>query len=646
VAIARRKDSHASASAKHPASSGLRQGSDQRPDPLIAMKRPVRLWFPGRKTTILLGVALAVALSLALFDWNWLRPSLERHLSENSGRAVNIGDLEVELGFSFEPTVRLRRVYVENAQWAHSKRPMAVLGEVSYTFPIQTLWDEKRVVTRMVLKDAELDLEWLPDGLRNWRLRDPDYRGPTRYKVRTFETHRTRIHFARPGIDLEFVATSAPADSGASVAKPDPNLPARIDFSGKYRGVAFAGAVLTSDALTIQQTGRSFPVRGHLTSGKTRIDGEAMVADLLKRSAIDARLRIAGPSLATLQPFVDLPLPSRPYRAEGRLRKDDNHYAFEQLQAKIGATDFAGELSYRDDRDAEESGRPMLRATLRSESADLADLGIVGQPAEKQHGSERMFPRSALGAERIKAIDAHVSFVARKFKSAAMPVLESLRFTADLEDGVLNVKPIDLGLAGGHAIGAITLDAKREPPSSRMAVDVRGVRLDQLMPALASTGLSSGSVSANVQLSGRGNSIAAIAGSATGSMSAKVVGARISNLLDAKLGRNFGKILRLTISGDRAIGVHCAAIAFDFNNGLGQSRAILFDTEQTRFDGNGTINLRDETLEVLLDPTHKKPGIFSLPSSVRVQGPLNRLDFGIDKSARPRALADQRHVQC
>ena len=80
------------------------------------MKRPVRLWVPGRKTTLLLGVALAVALSLALFDWNWLRPSLERHLSENSGRAVNIGDLQVELGFSVEPTVRLRRVYVENAR--------------------------------------------------------------------------------------------------------------------------------------------------------------------------------------------------------------------------------------------------------------------------------------------------------------------------------------------------------------------------------------------------------------------------------------------------------------------------------------------------------------------------------------------------
>ena len=158
--------------------------------------------------------------------------------------------------------------------------------------------------------------------------------------------------------------------------------------------------------------------------------------------------------------------------------------------------------------------------------------------------------------------------------------------------------------------------------------------------------MSSGSVSANVQLSGRGNSIAAIAGNATGSMSLNMVGGRISNLLDAKLGLNLGKMLRLTISGDRAIDVHCAAIAFDFNNGLGKSRAILLDTEQTRIEGNGTMNLRDETLDVLLDPTQKNPGLFSLHSAIRVKGPLKHPVFALDKNAGPRTAAHEKHVQC
>ncbi|MEK6245592.1 MAG: AsmA family protein [Pseudomonadota bacterium] len=614
------------------------------------MKRWFRPPVLGLKTKILLGVGLAVALTLAVFDWNWLRPWLERHLSENSQRVVTIGDLEVELGFSFEPTVRLRSVYIENAPWADTKRPMAVAGEASFTFALNTLWDERRVVSRIVLKDAEVDLEWLPDGLRNWRLREPDYRGPGRYKVLALETHRTSIRFARPGIDLDVVGASTRATQaepgGESVAPPAPALSTRIDFNGKYRGAAFAGAVLTSELLTLQETGRSFPLQGHMTFGKTRFDADGTVADLLKRTAIDARIRASGPSLAALRPFFDVHFVSHPYRADARLRKNDNDYAVEQLQAKIGATDIAGELSYRDGKDGEGSGRPLLRATLRSESADLADLGVVGRPAAKEAGAERMFPRNALGAESIKTIDAHVSFVARKLKSAAMPALESLKFSADLDDGILQLKPIDLGVAGGHAIGAITFDAKREPPSSQMAIDFRGVRLDQLLPALASKGVSPGAVSANLKLSGRGNSIAAIAGNASGSMSMKMAGGRISNLLDAKLGLNLGKMLRLTISGDRAIDVHCAAIAFDFNNGLGKSRAILLDTEQTRIDGNGTMNLRDETLDVLLYPTQKKPGLFSLHSAFRVQGALQRPVFALDKNAAPRTVADQKHVQC
>lgn len=614
------------------------------------MKLRFHLPVPGRKTKILLGVVLAVALTLALFDWNWVRPSVERYLSEKSHRKVKIGDLDVALGFIFEPTVRLRNVYIENAPWADSKRPMAEAGEMSFTFVLRTLWDERRVVSKIVLKDADLDLEWLPDGLRNWRLREPDYRGPGRYKVLTLETHRTRIRFDRQEIGLDVVGKSTPATGeetgGASVAQPDPALTTRIDFDGKFRGAAFAGAVLTSDLLTLQETGRSFPLRGHVSSGKTRVDADGTFADVFKRSAIDATVRIAGESVDKLRPFVDVHFASRPFRADARLRKDVNNYAFDHLQAKIGATDFAGELSYRGETDGEENARAVLRATLRSESADLADLGVAGGSAAKEAGAERVFPGGALGAERIRSIDAHVSFSARKLKSVGMPALDSLKFSADLDDGILNVKPVDLGFAGGHAIGAITLDAKREPASSRVALELRGIRLEQLLPVLAANGVSSGPVSGNVQLSGRGNSIAAIAGNATGSWSLNMVGGRISNLADAKLGLNVGKMLRLKISGDRSIDIHCAVIAFDFTNGLGKSRAILLDTEQTHIEGNGTLNLREESLDVLLEPTQKKQGLFSLDSAIRVHGPLKHPVVALDKNAGARTAARETHIQC
>ena len=140
--------------------------------------------FPGfsRTTGVLLGILVALGVVGALFDWNWFRHPLERYLSESSHREVRIGDLHVDLGWSLEPTVRVRDVFIENASWA-DKRPAAVAGEASFTFSLKSLWEGRPVISRLVLMDAQLDLERQADGLRNWRLRHPEDRGPGQIKV-------------------------------------------------------------------------------------------------------------------------------------------------------------------------------------------------------------------------------------------------------------------------------------------------------------------------------------------------------------------------------------------------------------------------------------------------------------------------------
>jgi len=106
---------------------------------------------------ILLGLGIAIVLVTALFDWNWLRHPVERYLMDRSNREVRIGDLHVDLGWSLEPTVRLRDVYIENAPWA-DKRPAAVAGQASFSFSLKSLWEGRPVISRLVLIDADIDL--------------------------------------------------------------------------------------------------------------------------------------------------------------------------------------------------------------------------------------------------------------------------------------------------------------------------------------------------------------------------------------------------------------------------------------------------------------------------------------------------------
>ena len=106
-------------------------------------------------------------------------------------------------------------------------------------------------------------------------------------------------------------------------------------------------------------------------------------------------------------------------------------------------------------------------------------------------------------------------------------------------------------------------------------------------------------------------------------------GGDISNLLDAKLALNGGKILRLLLTGDGAIGINSAVASFDFDKGLGSSKTILLDTEQTHTEGAGILDLRNETFDVLLTPHPKKPGIFPLGSSIRAHGSFRQPTFSL-----------------
>ncbi len=599
-----------------------------------------RLPRPGTKTKILLGLFIVPVIVVALFDWNWFRHPLERYLFDRSHREVRIGDLHVDFGWSLEPTVRLRNVYIENAPWA-DKRPAAVAGQASFTFSLKSLWEGQPVISRLVLIDADIDLERQADGLRNWRLRNPDNRAQGKVKVMRLEAQRTRIRFVRRDIDFEVVAASSPMDLAETTH--DAVLSTRIGFEGEFQGVRFSGEAMTGERLTLLDTGEDFPLRGHASAGKSRLDVDGSMADLFRPSATDAKVLLAGPSLSELGSLMRFALPaSRPYEVEARLRQTKDEYSFTALRAKVGGTDLAGEVSFN-----QAAEPPLLRAALRSEAADLSDFGSLlglghargrdgatsaaaGRAENEPGGSGRIFPSGKINLKHLSALDAHVSLDARKLTASDLPVLESLRFSAVLEDRILILKPIHVGLAGGNVTGWLTLDGQQQSATAQAKLELQGIRLEKLLATLTGAPFSVGSIAARLDLRGHGASVATILGAASGTLSLTMDGGRISNLLDAKLGLNGGKVLRLLIGGDRGIAINSVDVAFDFDKGLGTSANISVDTAQTSVAGAGNINLRDETVDLLLTPQQKKPGIFSLrSSSIHVDGSFRHPKFAI-----------------
>ena len=101
---------------------------------------------------------------------------------------------------------------------------------------------------------------------------------------------------------------------------------------------------------------------------------------------------------------------------------------------------------------------------------------------------------------------------------------------------------------------------------------------------------------------GTGNSIADLAAKADGQLQAVVSPGQISNLLDALSGLNGGKVIALLLGGDKPIAVNCGAAAFVVEDGQARSQLLVVDTDDTRIEGEGHIDLARERLDLTIAP--------------------------------------------
>ena len=58
----------------------------------------------------------------------------------------------------------------------------------------------------------------------------------------------------------------------------------------------------------------------------------------------------------------------------------------------------------------------------------------------------------------------------------------------------------------------------------------------------------------------------------------------------------------------------------------------MLDTDQTHTEGKGTVNLRNETVDVVLTPHPKKTAVFALRSSIQLRGPIKKPVISLAKN--------------
>lgn len=607
----------------------------------------------------LIGLAallLTLVLVVIFFPWDWLRGPINRYVSEQLGRRFEITrHLSVDLGRT--STVRADGIEFANPEWA--REPYLVKANAAeFDIRLWPLLFGKVELPRIALMEPQIGLQQEPDGRRTWALsRDTSDAGSSP-KIGSLTVDKGSVRYLASGQGADVIAQFSISP------ETDNNLPLTYKAAGKWRNEAFTASGRTGGVLQLSKDLEApFPVEVAAASGRTTLKAKGSVSNLAEFAGLDASFDIQGRNLEELYRLLGVALPNTPpYKLRGKLSKLGNVWSANQIQGVLGSSDLSGQLSF--DTAGEKA---MLTGKVQSKVLDFVDLApVIGLPVVATSSgsstsaslssmvadatvlvapvaktklqktvstSGKVLPTATLDLMRLKAMNADVTYSAADIRHVEQLPLDSGSVRVRLNNGVLQLDPVALGVAGGKLAGRMTIDVNTQPAAFDTRLDIRAVELNKLFPTVQTTKSSFGKISGLIDLKGQGNSAAQMLGSASGNVAVLMGKGELSNILLEFMGLDGGEVIKFLLRGDRNVQLRCAAAAFDVKKGLMDSRTIVLDTSDTVINGSGQISLADETLDLVLKPAPKDRSILSLRSPLKIGG-----TFASPK-AGPEALA-------
>ncbi|PMY43554.1 AsmA family protein [Pseudomonas sp. GW456-L14] len=628
--------------------------------------RKILAWTVG-SLFLLLAVLVLI---IAFFDWNRIKPPLNAKVSEELHRpfAIN-GNLAViwqrepdEGGWRAWvpwPHVVAEDLTLGNPDW--SKAPQMVsLKRVELRISPLALLAQRVRIPRIDLTEPNAALERLADGRANWTFqfdpKDPNAE-PSNWVVDigaigfdkghvtlNDQSLKTRLDLLIDPLGKPIPFSDIVGDKAAKKAEEKGAAPQSYAFAfkakGQYHGQALAGSGKIGGLLALQDASKPFPLQVQATIGDTRVELAGTLTDPLNLGALDLRMKLAGTSLGNLYPLTGVTLPDSPaYATDGHLTAQlrdpaGAKFQYQDFNGKIGDSDIHGNLTY-----VASQPRPKLTGALVSNQllfSDLAPLiGADSNAEQKARGgdskqpADKVLPVEEFRTERWRDMDADVEFTGKRIVHSADLPFSDLYTHLVLDDGRLSLEPLRFGVAGGKLDAQIRLNGQATPLEGRAKLTARNFKLKQLFPTFEPMKTSFGELNGDADIAGRGNSVAALLGSANGELKMLINDGAISRSLMEIAGLNVGNYVIGKMFGDKEVKINCAAADFGIKTGLATSRLFVFDTENAIVYIDGTANMASEQLDLTITPESKGLRLFSLRSPLYVQGKFIKPEAGV-----------------
>jgi uncharacterized protein involved in outer membrane biogenesis len=598
----------------------------------------------------LLVVALVVGAIAVLMttDFNQYKPLIAEKTKEATGRDLVIaGDLE--LGISLTPSVSVAGVTLSNAEWG--KRPeMVKVERFEAQMALIPLAFGIIDVQRIVLVGADILLEVDKKGRANFDFKAPGAKeeaaAPAEQPAEA-EERGIPIPVVREVVISESTLTYTDAKTGAShEAKIDEltmngeglEHPIEMLFKGSYNKAAIKITASLGAPIELKAPTKPYPVVLTLEAGGADISVKGTIAEPMAGKGLNLAVSVKGGELGDLSAVAGAEVPklgaySMSTSVTGDPAKALNLVGF---KGTLAGSDVAGDVTVN-----LAGKRPFIDAKLKSKLIDVTALGgAAGGAAPEAAGEapppkpgDRMFPDDPLPVEGLRAVDAKLTFDADMILAAGAK-LSGAHVGLSLKGGNLTIKPVKATVAEGAIDGSINLDGRKKAAGLAVKLLLSKVNLDTLLTDMQITEDIEGKGNINIDIAGSGTSVAKIMAGLNGRAGVLMGEGRMKTSFMQNMLGGTGQVLNQVLDKGKAgyTVVSCAVLDFPINKGIATAKAFYIDAEARGIIGTGKINLRNETLDLIVDPRNKKK-IDKAVLPVHITGTFLAPDYEIDKQA-------------
>ena len=594
----------------------------------------------GGVVVVLIGVIVAGVAILGSMDFNQYKGLVAEQAKKATGRDLTIaGDLNLEI--SLNPAIAVDGVTFSNAEWG-SKPEMAKVDRFAAEVSLIPLLSGQIVINRLLVEGMDLLAETNKDGVGNWEFKPGEKAAPsesggaaTLPSVDKVVMRDIKLTY-KDGVtgDEKRVALDELTAAAGSI-----DAPVKIDAKGSLNEKVFEiagtlGSVAQMTAadgvypvdVTASALGVQTSYKGTLGTpgGKLNLDGQLSVAIASLKKTLSEAAEIA-PQAKDVPPIgadkIDL---------SSKVKFDGTNASLSGMSLQAGKTDVAGSAQ------ASLGKTPNIEVALTSNLIDLDELlpkseKTEEKPAEKP-ADGRVFPKDPLPLDGLKAVNAKVSFDGKKIVVQGNHIDDvSVRLT--LKNGNLQVDPFSAMVAGTKVAGNVGLNGAVSVPTLIAKLNASDLDYGELLRQRGITDIASGKLDADVDVKGAGGSVRAIMASLNGKLFVTTENGKLdSNALNIVSSDVMSALPGFNSKDDKTI--QCGVVHFDIKDGIANAKAIVFETGGLSAIGVGTADLREEKLNLIIDPRAKQTSLASAAVvPVAITGTFLEPEWALDKGA-------------